>query len=926
MAEYSYKLYAYVYDNALTTYSWTELMDDNSKSRLVGFDDISVSVEDPLNLANAFADAGVIRVWDHDNYWGSPTDETNGIVNSSDPVWKDYKYRPLKLMLCDGAGTEVKSMVVCIDDIVPTEGSPVAEIQTIGLARRAMDVPADGKTCAGNTLYGAWTGSTSPTLYASRTETAADNTLIKGWFTNRRAVDIVKKTCYALEEDRLGTPSISNPTVTRTDGIRFVSNRSALSSGADGVGISDTIFHGCSDGTDLYFVAGNKLYFYDVSEDTYTLKYTDASSTADLVRVWYNTNGKLYIIKVDDPATPPATITLIQYTISTAATTTRTLTGCMYSYAGYHNYGFHYGVEATFVQSWETTGALFYIQDDGDSTYTYHVYTCSDIGNTWTDKAHGDLPLDANSEMVEPSTPIRVDQTNGVIWMQMFGSWQAGAPENDYATLYRLTYTGTPAEITFYKRWDAYQESGERTQQIADIGWTSTYVVCSILYDSGVTATESRLAYKANNADGAWAGELDVWAYANTADGDNGYMPRIGMQVAPDGSIYYVRNRQNIMARAYEDGGNMYIQELNLLESANSAGIPMFNNGDYGIWEGTRQAGSGCDLILDRGTSTTFKIYGVSQPSGILFQYAKDYAGFIDLCKWDGKSIADVRDICAKMLRAKWYYSQAGVFQFKELPVATGSSVKDYAEGEYLSITRETNGRDAVINHYIYVPYRIAKKDAYISGFAINNIYNSSFIIREPTITKACAANCYWRLTVTSVSGTTATYRLDYLDSGTWTEQATGLSSADTVVQSYLIITPDCFAGTPYTGDSAYWWAQPAEYDFEQMTSFDALEVEDSTSIGKYNTIDSRVDEPFLHRLLAEETLTRWLNRTKDPKAVYNLRVPYEGLESTLVPDAEITVTNAKHSLTSATHFRIIGLSWSQGSARIACNLKIKQI
>ena len=918
MAEVSYKLYAYVYDNDLATYSWTELLDDNSKSRLANFEGITVSVEDPLNLANSFADMGSIKVYDHDNYWGNPTDETKGIVNSSDPVWKDYKYRPLKLMLCDGAGTEVKSMVVCIDDIVPQEGSPTAEIVTIGLARRAMDVPADGKTCSGNILYGAWGTSAAPTLYASRTETAGDNPLIKGWFTNRRIIDIVKKTCYALEEDRLGTPSIDAVTVTRTDGLRFVSSRSNIASGADGVGIAETIYHGCSDGTDLWLCAGHKLYLYDVSEDTYAVKYTDASATAKLQRIFYNTNGNLYILKLDG-----TDVTLIQYTISSGATTTRTLSKCWVG-TGF-NYGFHNGIPATFVQSWNTTGALFWIADDADGTYTYHIHTCANIGTTWTDLDSDDLPVDTNGDQVFPGGVMRVDQATPAIWMTAYGSWQTAAPLNNYATLYRVTYGGTPGSTAFAKRWDAYQEASEKTQFIVDVGWTSTYVVCSICYDSMVVAAESRLAYKANNADGAWAGELDVWAYANRADGDNGFMPRIGMQTAPDGGIYYVRNRQGIFSKVYEDSGAL-VQEQNLMDASNVAGIPMFNNGDYGIWEGERQTGSGCDLILDRGTSSTFKIYGISQPSDIMFQFAKDYAGFIDLCKWDGKSIGEVRDICARLLRAKWYYTQAGVFQFKELPVSTGTSVKDYAEGEYFSIVRETNGRDAVVNHYKYTPYRITKKDAYISAFATNNIHCSSFVIREPVVNKSCAANRYWRLVVTSVAALVATYRLDYLDSGVWTEGATGLTSDETETYSYLTFAPECFAGTPYTGDSAYWWAQPAEFEFEEMTRFDTLEVEDTTSIGKYNSMEQKVDEPFLHRLLAEETLTRWLNRTKDPKAVYSVNVPYEGMEATLVPNAEITITNAKHGLTSATHFRIIGLSWSRETSRISCELKAKQI
>lgn len=920
MAEYSYKLYAYVYDNSAETYSWVELTDGNSKSRLVGFEGLTISTEDQLNLSSAFADVGTIRVWDHDNYWGNPTDETNGIVNSSDPVWKDYKYRPIKVMLCDGTGAEVKSMVVCIDDILPTEGSPVAEIKTIGLARRAMDVPADGKTCAGNTLYGSWGGTTSPTLYASRTETAADGTLIKGWFTNRRIRDILKKTCYALEEDRLGTPSIDTISVTRSDGERFVSMRSALASGSDAVGISDTIYNGCSDGTDLWLVAGNKLYFYDISEDTYALMYTDASETAKLVRVWYNTGGKLYIVKVDGT---PLVGTLIQYTISSGATTTRTLTNLFYS--GYHVYGFHYSLPVAFCQSLNSgAGAIFWVGDDGDNTYTAYLYTCADIGTTWTQLATDDLPLDSNGNMVSPNGAIRVDEANSYIWMAAQGGWEAGAPENLYSTLYRVTQS--TVEFTFLKRWDAYQESSEKGQLIIDIGWTATLVICSIIHDSGVTAAESRLAYKVSNADGPWAGELDVWPYSSRGDEDNGFMPRLGLKTAPDGAVYYIRNRQNILAKVTEDAGTPTVTECNLLNASAATGIPLFNNGDYGIWQGTRQSGSGSDLILDRGSSSTFKIYGISQPSNILFQYAKDYAGFIDLCKWEGKSIAEVRDICAKILRGKWYYNQAGVFQFKELPVSTGSSVKDYAEGEYISIQRETNGRDGILNHYIYTPYRITKKDAYISGFAVNNISGSSFVIREPVINKTCTANKYWRLTVTAVSGATATYRLDYLDSGTWVNQATGLSSANTVVQDYLIISPECFAGTPYTGDSAYWWAQPAEFVFEKLTKFDTIEVEDTTSIGKYNSIDLVVDEPFLPRLLAEETLTRWLNRTKDPKAVYTLRVPYQGLEATLVPDAEITITNAKHALTTDTHFRIIGLSWSQESSRIACTITAKQI
>jgi hypothetical protein len=182
-------------------------------------------------------------------------------------------------------------------------------------------------------------------------------------------------------------------------------------------------------------------------------------------------------------------------------------------------------------------------------------------------------------------------------------------------------------------------------------------------------------------------------------------------------------------------------------------------------------------------------------------------------------------------------------------------------------------------------------------------------------------------LVVTDVSGDVATYRIDYLDSGVWTEFGTGYTSdVQAVLGSYLTLPVSMFAGTPKVGDAAFWWTVGAYYDYEKLSFLDMLEIEDSTSITAYDSQEADIDEKFIPRPLAEGAITRWLNKTKDPKATYIARVPYEGNEAILVNGAEISITSEKFGLTSATHFRIISCRWSYQTSQIAVDLTLKQI
>lgn len=908
MAQVQYKLFAYVYNNGLAAYAWTELTTTAGHSRLVAFESMGITSEDSLGLYNQYAELGDIRVWDQDNYWGSLASASLGLINTSDPVWQDYRYRPIKVQVLDESSNVKMSMVACIDDILPQEGSPVATIKTIGLARRAAEAMADGTTIAGNTIYGAWGSATSPTLYAARTETASSSSISRTWFTNRRIADILSKTCYALEEDRLGTPSITVPTVSRS--TRAVSCRNAIS-----LYETERIYDWCSDGTDLWIVAGRRLYKYDVSEDSYDDVYTDTDEDAALFRIFYNTNGNLYIIRKIG-----AVISVLEYDISEDSVTgTQTLTD--FSHSASHNCHWPFRGTVLFIQM-ASGGVLFYATDRG-----IYAYTCDKIGTTWTEIDNDPLPTDFYDAYVVPHGVFRYWFDGDEKYYLYYSAMGDADDAYEHCWLQKLTWDVTvPGFTAQVNRWKS--SAGDDHRYVIDIGFTTGHEIVSLVkfgYSPGHVIDWSDwsnpVLVQVDIADASpvtWDGTLET--------GDlYGVQPGVfaSLETAPDGKVYYIRNRNNMLAAVYESSGTPTVQEQNILADGNAFGFPCFTQGNNGIWTGGVIDGTGCRMVLDGGTSATFKIYMIARPNDIMYQFAKSHSGFLELCDFDGMSVADIRTALARMVRGRWYYDKDGVFHFEQIPVANGTSAKDYAEGEVFSLGKDGSGRDKIINRMSYTPYEIQKDPPEIRAFRSELSTTSTWKPTAPKCTSSPTAFKYWRLLITAA----AEYRLDYLDSGVWTNLGTGYSTANVnLAAGEFIINPDMFVGTPVIGDAVFWWVIPAKWEYKKLTEFDVVEVTDATSVASYGVQQTSVDEKFFHRMWAEQILTDWLALTKDPKSLYSVGVPYEGMETTLVPWGEISLTSAKHNLTSATHFRIKSLSLSGDSARIKSSIGLVQI
>lgn len=902
MPQVSYRLYAYCRDNGAGTYGWVEQVRSDGRSRLVRFDGITFSVNSPVDLWGVFADINSLIVDDSDNYWANLASASNGLVNSSDSKWYDWYHRPLKLAICDESGTAVRSIVVLLDDITISEPGATAELSVIGLARAASEAMADGEKVGGNTIYGAWGSDTSPTLFAAYTEDIYNDVVTKTWFRNRRIVDILKKQVYALNHDGFGTPQIETITVF-SDTRPIVSMRSDPTTS----NVINDVVMGPSGY--LFYVAGDELWQYAIATDTHTKLYDGAGT--DYHRLFYNSaagdSGRIYLLHYDNYTGSD----LYEYDISAQDVNGSQPTDYLQS-----------AQTMCFNQAGNSgAGAIFWTGGGlGGHRGQYNYYTCSDITGLggWTQIAGGDLPVDPVSGNGYDSGTARILLTpDGHFVCSAMGDF-----DNPPYALYWEVLIYDPDTDTFTDVGGRYYETAHGSlkylQSFAVQGESET----AILFSWWDGSTGWGLGAIQNDIHNPQA--PDAYADSSYGGAETRRILLFWSDAFDDsGRVYYIRNNENkVCSCRYDPAGPLiYLWEENRESDDAVFGLPMFCDDNIGIYNTSYAIAHG---VYD---SANAVYYGFAAPDKTMFQLAAKHSGFLHLLKWDGMSLADICDACARAQNAIWYYDEDGVFHYEQLKTSGLVSVKDFAEGEAISVALTSGGRKDVVNRYLYNNVQVKKVVPETGQPYYEQAATSDMRLDGVRVLLSCAEVKHWRIVITN--GGTGAFSLQSLDDNgdfyEWTEQATGTIGTE-LTEQYLIIPADAITGTYATGDAAYFYVLPTQWDFEDVGGLNRLSVQDDTSIARYQRQDKDVDAKFIDRNVVLDMMTAWLNITKDPKQQFSARLPYEGNENTLKVGAIITLTSAKLGLTSSNKLKITSLAWSGDSCRIAVTAELLQM
>lgn len=896
-AQYKIKLYAYCYNNSLLSYSWVEQTNPDGDSRLCRIDGITFSAMSPLENFSVMADVNAVEVFDHDNYWGNIPDESNGLINSSDPKWRDWYHRPLKVAICDENDVVKKSVVVLLDDIRVREGRTTATLQVIGLARAAMEARADGETIGGNTIYGSWTGDSTPTLFASYVDDPITGTVSRGWFTRRKMASVISKGIYALNHNVFGSPVITATGPTGDADRLLCSMRSFITRD-----ISDTIYAIIpADTFHLFILAGNKIYQHHIYNDTNELIYTDADGTAKLYKAFYNSvNGNLYILRHNTDTT----YSLLEYDASEEV--------LLYARALKNFAGVDAG-QIMFLQDAGTYGAIYFntLIAGTPNKYKYNLYDCYDLENQWNELVSKFWPYNAYDD--------------GTYWPSKYCTFDA--INTDYIYLCHDTTVGVEhREVGIFQ----YKISTDAWQLVynVDLGDPDAPGKIFCLHDPDDTTITNIVSFTLTKighctvdrgaTKTAWDDEI---AISSETTGHIRYVH------AYTDRVYYWFMGVNRMASVRLDDYLLTVREENRITASATTGNPCFDDGNYNP-----------DWVADYYGNTTVYwdltgcIYGITSSSLInggndktLFQVGTTSANFLPLLKWDGMTIADIFNECAKAMCATWYYDEDGILNFAPIPTTGLSSVKDFVEGEVMTLETGASGRQEIKNRYNFRPYSFVKAPPEMGELEYDISTTSDFVVDGITILRSCDESATWRIVI----GAASAYSLQKLNHSVgdweWEEKTTGEIGL-ALDYDYLHISADAFRGTAGNGDMVYFNVRAAEWDFQEHTILDRVIVQDAGSISAYQRQDADIEGKYIPWVYSAFIMQGWLDITKDPHPRLSAKLPYNGNEGVVSIGNIITITSAKLGLTSANKLKIIGLSWSGDSCRIAVNAELLQM
>lgn len=281
MPQVSFKISVLVYDAGDAEHQWAQFLYPDGRARDFKFEGINSAIENPEMPAHFWAEPSGMLIADNDNYFGNLVSEDRGLINTSDPVWQDWHYRPVKLEILDETGATLYSVVSAIDDIIPQEKSPWAKINLMSLVRRSADMPADGERAWGKSggaaipLYGDYTSDDNPRLFQDRTKDELTGTIVKEWYTHRDAFKLLRKTAAALRDDIIAEPDIDTWDLDTADGRRIVASHHSPEDYISDVNYT-SLCYVVYDGVEYLFLgARTKLYKIDFLTQEYTLIDTE---------------------------------------------------------------------------------------------------------------------------------------------------------------------------------------------------------------------------------------------------------------------------------------------------------------------------------------------------------------------------------------------------------------------------------------------------------------------------------------------------------------------------------------------------------------------------------------------------------------------------------------------------------------------------
>lgn len=895
----TYKLEFLVWSSGLSHLVWYEGANGEYSKRLIrpeGFD-IKV-VPGELDFYSSYtATDGRLVVRNEDRYWTDLASRAPELAAGDESYGTGFRNRKFRLSMVE-RGQAFPMYTGVVKDISFDSDGLLAIIECCSIQRVAQEQKCTMEKIDDVVAYADWYagGAVEGKLYESRTLGADGNPELV-FYRHKRVTAMIKRSRMpVLDYDPDALPDIDNIHLSTTDGRRTATAIS-LPAGYTPLGLC----WGAYDENTVYVLVQQfvspyyKLYVLELNYATGEIEQTtEAASSgtgpysASSVSLFYNkyaaTNPRVYACVFDFPS-PTADCILIEYDTSDRSAQELNLS------TGYDIRDFLFFAPGRgFASPTTPRGTLWVLAGDEDNSI--QEYTCWDIAATWVKLNDSAMTY----KLLKSSSP------DVYWWLQPAActTFEKHAREASHEA-----YTAD-MDVYLYRGYGELPMAHDTNpgQVVLCAFQASVWQPLSVLHE---TSPDDKMYYHGEmlevpDSAGADARGLIFTRICPTDDsllmlcskqgGDYGSNDIYDIQdchfhrfcrAAADltsARVYYCTAKQGTAtgtppvppddfpfnSRLRSLNGNdlrtASAQDENVNPSGGSCGDP--------ITDLAMRQCFGRSLVV-RGSGDTHEVHGLlysPQDDPVLFSYSKDYYPTIPYVDLIGLNIHEFRSKLAILANAYHNYNEYGQLAFKAFP--TGAASGYWPDG---TLRLKSLGWKDVINSIVAIPFRmeLASERGHVELQQSSTDAASTGRVSNAHVAIDNIETILYKV----VFSGTATYVVFRLVSEVWTliGSPTGIDATFRDTGEPFTLTPDCFAGDFVAGDTFVFKVFPTRWQLTQEDQRNRYEVEDATSVAKWQRQSLEFTNRFFQRSKLPDVLDNRLAWLKDPHRRFGLVV-----------------------------------------------------